>query len=65
MSLFLGTFNSEALFERASNKVSGSELVKTCIFMKYKYKIRQFSSIEQKKAPNYGGYSVIQEVLNA
>jgi hypothetical protein len=45
--------------------VSGSELVKTCIFMKYKYKIRQFSSIEQKKAPNYGGYSVIQEVLNA
>jgi hypothetical protein len=34
--------------------VSGSELVKTCIFMFYKYKIKQTQRIKQKKGPPIG-----------
>ena len=50
MILFLGTLSSVAFSESAANRGSGRELVKTCIFMIYKYKIKQSLRTQQKKA---------------
>lgn len=55
MILFLGTLSSAAFSESAVNSWSGRELVKTCIFMFYKYKIKQTYWIKQKKALQYEG----------
>ncbi|MEY3099752.1 MAG: hypothetical protein RIS63_646 [Bacteroidota bacterium] len=50
MILFLGTLSSCAFSESKAKSESGSELVKTCIFMNYKYKVSSFDLKEQKKA---------------
>jgi hypothetical protein len=58
MILFLGTLSSCAFSESKAKSVSGSELVKTCIFMNYKYKVSSFDLKEQKKPSNLKGLSV-------